>query len=153
PQSVRNPVRAKFDELREQADNALVRGEQMAARNSLSTIARSDLPKPYRAWAAARLLLLTPKTDAESNWPPDLRAALTPDLRDEWLFPPNGVPVTLGTLADRCLDREAAVAVVPTSTTLPTDQKPDDAAALSADAEIERTLHLAPGSAPLRWIP
>jgi outer membrane protein assembly factor BamB len=145
--------REKFNRLIEAGERALAAGETSTARQLLLDVARGELPKPFRAWAAARLLLLTPKTDAESKLPADVRSALAAELRDEWLIPPDGVPVTLATLLDRHLGRERASAFLPSSPALPCDRKPEDAPSLSPDAEINRTLRLAVGSVPLRWIP
>ena len=145
--------RDKFDRQVGAAENALAAGETAIARTLLLEAVRGDLPKPYRAWAAARLLLLLPKGDAESKLPADLRDSLATELLGEWLLPPDGIPVTLGTLLDRHLGRESASAFLASSPALPHERKPEDAPSLSLEAEIADTIKLGTGTAPLRWIP
>ncbi|MCE9567058.1 MAG: PQQ-binding-like beta-propeller repeat protein [Planctomycetes bacterium] len=145
--------RAKFDTLIEKAEIALSNGEPAIARESLLAATRSDFPKPLRAWAVARLLLLTPLTDDEAKLPAELRTAITPELRDEWLLPPEGVPVTLGTLLLRRTGREPPPRVLLSSPCPPRDRELPEAPFLEPDAAITRTARLPPGSIPLRWLP
>ncbi|MBA4064430.1 MAG: hypothetical protein C0501_12100 [Isosphaera sp.] len=143
--------RGRFRDLAARADAALAAGDSASARELLLTAARGDFDAPLRAWAAARLLPLLPKADDEAKLPADVRAALTPDLRGEWLLPPDGVPATLDTLVLRHVGRDAAPVAPPSPPRC--EPKPDDAPTLSPEADIDRTLRLPPGSAPLRRLP
>jgi outer membrane protein assembly factor BamB len=152
-QSGRDPVRAEFETLAAKAEAALADGDAAAARELLAAAARGNLPRPLRAWAAARLLLLTPKVDSEAKLPADLRAVLTPELRAEWVLPPDGIPATVGTLLDRHLGREVPLADGPKSPLAGGAWKPGDAPNLSPDAEVVRTAKFGTIATPLRWLP
>jgi outer membrane protein assembly factor BamB len=145
--------RLHFNRLVNRAERILADGDWATARTTLLEVARSDLPSPYRAWAAARLLLLTPKVDAETKLPRDLRDLLTTELQTEWLFAPDGVPVTLGTLLKNQLGQKppslSALPPFPAEVEL---RKPDEAFQLSAEASIRRTREVPPGAVPLNWI-
>jgi outer membrane protein assembly factor BamB len=143
--------RGRFRDLTGRAEAALAAGDPAAAREKLLAVARGDFAPPLRAWAAARLLLLSAKADDERQLPADLRAVLTPDVRGEWLLPPDGVPATLDTLVLRHVGREPAP--VAESSPAACERKPDDAPTLSGDADVARTLRLPPGSVPLHWLP
>ncbi len=145
--------RERFEKQVGAAENALAMGETATARALLLDVARSDSAKPYRAWAAARLLLLTPKTDAESKLPADLRAAIAAELLDEWLIPPDGVPATLGALLDRHLGHKSVSAFLSSSSALLRERKSDGAPTLSPEAEIVGTTKLRTGTSPMLWIP
>ncbi len=149
----RDRVRMKFEDLAAKAEALLAAGEVATAREPLLTIARGDFPVPLRAWAAARLLLLTSKTDDEAKLPADLQAVLRAELRAEWLLPPDGIPTTLGTLLDRHLGRQPPRRFIPTAPPVAAERNPEDSPTLAADAEIDRTLRLKSTSAPLRWLP
>lgn len=153
PRSGANPTRAKFDSLIEQAECALAIGNAAKARQLLTEAAATEFPNPLRAWAAAHLLLLTPRADDETKLPADLRSSLASELLREWLVPPDGVPVTLGNLLDRHLGRETSPRFLPTSPPHSSGSTPQRVPSLNPDAEIDRTLRLPPGSAPLRWLP
>ncbi len=110
--------------------------------------ARSNLPTPYRAWAAARLLLLSEKVDAETKLPEDVRGCLVPDLMTEWLIPPDGIPTTLGTLLQQFLGHGTAISAMTGNPAQAEDQDPTAISELNPDATIRRTLRVPKGSAP-----
>ncbi len=145
-----DPVRLRFNRLTTQAELNLADGKLALARSKLTQVARSDLPPPYRAWAAARLLLLSPKVDVETKLPEDVRGVLTPGIRAEWVIPPDGIPITLENLLLRHLGREPPV--LPPAPTRVGMSKLEDIPQLAPDAEIDRTLRLPRGSAPLNLI-
>lgn len=152
PRSDRDPARVEFERLIHRSEQALARGEPAIARRWLADAARGPLPKQYRAWTAARLLLLTPRTGVVPTLPPEVEAVLTPELRDEWLLGPDRTPITLGALVDRHLGRgdpHRASSFVQRHC----HGEQADVPVLNPDAGIVRTLRLPPGSAPLRWIP
>ena len=109
PQTEGGPAFREFERLLERTESALARGEERSARALLVAAARGPFTRSCRAWAAARLLLLSPRATDESRLPADVRSALAPDLRDEWLFSPDGLPITLGRLVDHHLGRAAAL--------------------------------------------
>ena len=151
PRSDRGPARVEFERLIDRTEHALAGGEPATARRWLAAAARGPLPKRYRAWIAARLLLLTTRTGTLPTLPPEVEGIL-PDLRDEWLFGADRIPITLGTLVDRHLgrgDSHRASSFDPRHC----HRKPADVPVLNPDPEIVRTLRLPPGSAPLRGIP
>jgi outer membrane protein assembly factor BamB len=152
-QSGRDPVRAEFETLVAKAEAALADGDTRAARELLLAGANGRLPRPLRAWIAARLLLLVPKVDSEAKLAADLRAVLTPELCAEWVIPPDGVPATVGTLLDRHLGREPRVVEAPPQSPLAVGmRKPRSAPTLSPDAKIVRTAKFAATAAPLHWL-
>lgn len=150
PRSDRDPIREKFEVLIETAERALVAGDRDTARQSLLVAAHKEFPKPLRAWAVARLLLLTPKADEGAQRPADLSAAIAAELLGEWLIPPDGIPITLQTLLDRHLGHEAPPRFWPTSP-VAMETKPEPS--LTAETAIERTFRVPGGAAPLRWLP
>jgi outer membrane protein assembly factor BamB len=140
PRSERDPARREFEQLIDRTERALAAGDVERATAGLVDAARGRMPKPFRAWAAARLRLLDATAD-------DLPAA---DLQDEWLLPPDGIPVTLGELLRRRPQRTDPRQPSPL---LPFDScrcRTEDAPSLSPGADVRRTVRLAPGSAPLR---
>ncbi|MBA4190477.1 MAG: hypothetical protein C0467_21025 [Planctomycetaceae bacterium] len=151
--SERDPLRLKFEALIEKAEAALANGEAASAREALMAATVAGFSKPLRAWAAARLLLLTPRTEDEAKLPADLRAAITPELRSEWLIPPDGIPATLGTLVLRHTGREATLPKLPSSPLRECERLPEEPPSLAPDAEITRTVRLQPNSMPLHWLP
>jgi outer membrane protein assembly factor BamB len=150
--SSRDPVRSRFESLMDKAESALAAGETKTARESLLAASQGDFPRPFRAWATARLLLLTPKTDSEAKLPADLRAALTAELKGEWLLSPDGMPTTLGAMLAQHLGQKAPELFLPASLPASNERTAEDLPSLSPDAEINRTVSLQPGAAPLRWI-
>jgi len=157
-----DPVRERFERQAATAEEALAAGDAATARAALLAVARGEFPNPLRAWAVARLLALAPPADTRVKLPADAKGALpaelrdvlvsAPELRDEWLLPGDGIPVTLATLLDRYLGRQPPPKFFPTSPALDADRKDEDVPQLGADSRITRTLRLPPGSAPLRWL-
>ena len=141
------PPRERFDALIDRAEGELAAGNAARATAALAEVATGDLPAPYRAWAAARMLQLLPPATDLTRLPSGVRAALQPALLNEWLLAPDGVPVTLDALLQRKLGRLPVLASVPTTTAA----KPC-APGLAADADIDRTLKLPHAVAPLRFI-
>jgi outer membrane protein assembly factor BamB len=151
-QSKKDPIPLRFERLIGEVELLLADGKATRARETLVQAARGELPPGYRAWAAARLLLLTPKVDAENKLPEDLRGVLTTELRAEWVFRSNGIPTTLETIIQEQTGRGPAKPPqqpIPISTIA---ANRTDTPELDADAEIERTIRLPFGSAPLKWI-
>lgn len=149
--SVRDPVQAKFEELTDRAERSLADGDAAAARALLLAALGGEFPPPLRAWAAARLLMLVPRIDGEEKLPNDLLAALTPELRTEWVVAPDGIPATLDTLVRHHSGREP-MAREPLPISPPVDERKPIPPNLAADAEISRTMRLPLGTAPLRWM-
>ena len=137
-------VRLRFLRLSARVERELAEHQPDQARAMLAAAARGDLPASYRAWFAARLLLLSPKVEDEREFPDDIRTVLTPELRGEWVIAPDGLPLTLADLVQRRLSRKPAdVSAVPIA------HRPESKPRFAADLDIERTLRLPPGSAPL----
>ncbi|HSQ57288.1 MAG TPA: PQQ-binding-like beta-propeller repeat protein, partial [Gemmata sp.] len=151
--STRDPRRGEFERAVAGAEAALRKGDLAAARMLLLAVARGDLPRPLRAWAVARILLITPKVADEEHFSPDLHDVLTEDVRKEWVIPPDGVPATVGTLLDRCLGREPTHAVRRSLPSQTCEWKLEDAPSLTADAVVERTKRFSSTTLPLRPIP
>src|SRR5207302_9684324 len=63
PRSGIGPDRQRFDAVIDDAERHLANGNTLAARELLLRAARGNFPSRFRAWAAARLLLLTQPTD------------------------------------------------------------------------------------------
>jgi outer membrane protein assembly factor BamB len=151
-QSKGDPAQLQFKKISSYAELLLADGKTTLARKTLVEAARSELPRRYRAWAVARLLLLTPKADAENKLPEDLRGVLTPELRSEWVFRPNGIPTTLEAMLQEHLGRESPKIQsrpIPNSNAIiQLAESPE----LNPEAEVERTIRLPFGSAPLQWM-
>lgn len=142
------PPRERFDTMIGLAERNLTAGHSDRANAILAEIATSDLPPEFRAWAAARMLQLAPPAKELSQLSPKVREVLIPTLLNEWILPPDGVPVTLDTFLQKRLGRSPAPASVPV---VATQCKPV-ASELTADAEIDRTLKLPEAVVPLRPI-
>src|SRR5207247_2087383 len=103
-----------------------------------------------RAWAAARLLVLTPPSSAAADLPGDLRDLLSPDVLGEWLLTADGQFATLASLVDRRVGRRAPQRGLPTSPSVPSESKPLSAPTLDGDVRIESTLRLPAGAVARR---
>ncbi|MBN9120865.1 MAG: PQQ-binding-like beta-propeller repeat protein, partial [Planctomycetes bacterium] len=123
--------RERFDALADRAEDAVAAGDLPRARAALAEAADSDLPAPFRAWAAARMLQLAPPATDPAQLPAEVRAAFRAPVTAEWVIAPDGLPVTLEALLDRHLGRKPAPGSVP------------------AGAGIDRTLRMPPAVAPL----
>ena len=145
------PPRRVWEALIDAAERDLAAGNGTAARAALAAAAGENFPGSCRAWAAARLLLLAPPVADPAALPADVRAALAPGLRAEWLLTADGELLTLGELADRRTGRPPPPRGFP-SAAPPTDRKPDDAPALGPDACVATAVRLPPASYPLRAI-
>ena len=99
------PPGEKFDILIDRAERAVAAGNAARARALLAEVAGSDLPAPFRAWAAARMLQLSPPASTLNHLPPEVQDALRPPLLNEWLLAADGLPVTLDALLQRHLGR------------------------------------------------
>jgi outer membrane protein assembly factor BamB len=150
--SHRDPARLELERLIDRTESSIARGEPAAARSLLLEAARGSLPNSIRAWAVARVLLMTPLPAEEPRLPAEVMAAVAPEIRDEWLFGPDGVPITLGGLLDNLLGQagtHASAEFCPKRC----PREPAEAPTLGPGADIVRTLRLPPGSAPLPWLP
>jgi outer membrane protein assembly factor BamB len=147
PPYVRPPdlPRERFQTLIDRAERDLANGRIEAAREALVKMAIGGQPKPYRAWAAARLLSFEPRFLVMPEW-------LSAELSDQWLLTADGEFATLGQLVDRRAGRPPPTRSSPGPPYLPADRKPLDAPSLDGDATIVATIRLPPGSIPLRPI-
>jgi outer membrane protein assembly factor BamB len=127
----------------DRAERQLADGDATAARAALREVARGEYPAGWRAWAAARLLLLGPPAD-------DVRDVPTSDLLPEWLATSAGEIVTLRTLIDRHTGRPEPPKEPPAP--IPVRQ-PGEVADLSPGACVRHEVRLPPASRPLRLIP
>jgi outer membrane protein assembly factor BamB len=141
----------RFAALIASADQALAAGATDRARQILRAATHRDFPVSLRAWAAARLLLLTPKVSSPAQLPTDLQEILVPELLQEWLIPPDGIPIKFQTLLERHLGRDSSSPFTPPS--LPATSLLASEPSLDADSVIVRTIRLPAGTAPLRWLP
>lgn len=152
PRAGVDPRRREFEERIDAAEAQLAVGDRSAARSTLLRVARGDFPPRMRAWAAARLLLLTHPGQHQAL-PADVRAALSPELHDEWLIAPDGSLVTLGTLAARHAGRTSDPPAFPESPAWPQFPRTSGPPGLHPDATAYRNLPLPCGAFPLRRIP
>ena len=143
--------REVFEAGAARAEAALRDGDPADARATLLALAGGDLPRPFRAWAAARVLLLTPKAEVAKP-PPDLLRVLTPDLLAEWVLPPDGVPATVGGLLDRLTGREPAPPAGTLAAAAGRAEKSGGLPTLTDDAAVARTLRFDSVAVPLRWL-
>lgn len=151
PRVDRDPIRDRFEDLIDAANHAWAVGDDHRARETLRAATSRDFPVSFRAWAAARLALLTPKPTTPAKLPTELQEVLVPELLGEWLIPPDGVPITFQTLLERHLGQEIAPQYsLPFQS--PTALLPSEPA-LSADSVIARTVRFPAGAAPLQWLP
>jgi len=142
--SSRSSPQTQLDWMIERTERALAAGDPAAARAELQRAAISIPDSASRAWAIARFLLLLPRPIDESILPTEVRAGLTPELRNEWLFNSDGMPITLG---DLLAQRSRSATGPPVAPALGPDRY--EGCELPPGAEIVRTLRLAPGTAPL----
>jgi hypothetical protein len=138
--------RAAFQAMIDSAEADLAAGNTIQARAALLAAARGDAPPDCRAWAAARLLLLTPPTDDFVKLPDDLRAVLDPDLFREWLLTPDGQFASLGMLVDRHVGRAEQSQLPPGPPKLPSDSPLGALSGLSRRPGVERFVRLPPGT-------
>ena len=143
--------RPRWEALTDAAERELAGGDNAAARAALVKATAADFPAAWRAWAAARLLLLTPPVADPRDLPRDVRDALDPRFVNEWVVTAAGELLTFGTLLDRRTRRPAPHRAA-TPPTLPQPRKPDDAPDLAADATVARSARLPPAAFPLRPI-
>jgi outer membrane protein assembly factor BamB len=142
------PPERRFDALIDRAEREAAAGDPARATSTLADVAAGDLPAPFRAWAAARMLQLAPPATDPDQLPRAVRDALRPGLLAEWVLPPDGVPVTLGEFLRRRLGRSPAPGSVPTVA-----EVKSCAPGPSPEAEIDRTLKLPNAVSPLKPIP
>ncbi len=150
--STRHGEMERFNRLTVDAESALERGDRAAAEQALQQAARSGSGAAQRAWATARLLQLHPPVNEFSKLNDTLRALLTPELQDEWLYGPDGLPVTLRALLDRLLGCDSITKAQPTSR-VPSDYQSGGSPALKSNAAVQQSLTLPIGSFPLAAIP
>src|SRR5262249_39245781 len=96
PRAGAHPDPLQFETAVDPAEADPAAGHEATAREALLRTARSDLPPRMRAWAAARLLLISP-----ADLPSDVRGVLRPELLGEWVISPDGAILTLETLVAR----------------------------------------------------
>ena len=151
PRAGIEPERVQFEKLIDEAERRLADDDPRGARETLVRVAGGDLPARFRAWAAARLLILGPAVDGGAKLPPDVRELMRPELRGEWLVTAKGELLTLDALIARHTGRAATPNHPPPFVTLPA--RPSRAApGRAADAAIDRTVRLPPAAVPLRPI-
>ena len=142
-----SPPRERFDTRIDRAERELASGNAPRAMAILAEVATGDLPAPLRVWAAARLLQLAPPAAELNRLPPEVRAALRPELMGEWIVPPDGVPVTLDAFLQHKLGRSPAPGSLPAVVA-----REPTAHTLDEDASLARERVLPAGVAPLRPI-
>jgi outer membrane protein assembly factor BamB len=137
--------RERSDALVDRAERELAAGNTTRAISALAELATGELPAPFRAWAAARMLQIAPPANDLSRLPSEVRAALNPTVLNEWVVPPDGVPVTLETFLQRRLGLSPAPGSLPTAAPVREPCPPG----LTGDADVDRTLKLPVAVAPL----
>jgi outer membrane protein assembly factor BamB len=141
--------RERFDAFTDRAEAEVAAGNPARARAILAQIVGSDLPAPFRAWAAARMLQLAPPATELTRLPVEVRDALRAPLLAEWVISSDGIPVTLETLLQRHLGGSPAPGSLPTCGAGSAPCVP----ALTAESDIDHTLKLPPAVSPLVPIP
>lgn len=142
------PPRTKFDLTADRAEAEAVAGNLDRARATLAQLVSADLPAPLRAWAAARMLQLSPPATDIDRLPAGVWAACEP-LLSEWVLPSDGVPVTLGALLGRHLGRATPPVRVPTRAA----EKPLRPSELTSEADVDHAFKLPHAVNPLVPIP
>jgi outer membrane protein assembly factor BamB len=142
------PPRERFDLIADRAERAVAAGDPTRARMILAEAAAGDLPPALRAWAAARMLQLSPPTTELARLPSEVRDVLRGAILSEWVLPPDGVPVTLGDFVQRHLGRSPAPGSLPG----PARIGPLQTQTLTAESEIVHTLKFPPAVAPFQPI-
>ncbi len=145
--------RAGFEALIDSAEVELAKGNEAQSREILSAAARADFPASWRAWAAARLLLLSPTTDGIEKLPHDVRAVLDPAIAREWLLTADGRFLSLEELVDQRTGRAAPVDGALASLVRVAERHPEAAPALNRFARMSRSVRLPPGTFALGMIP
>ncbi|MCS6864923.1 MAG: PQQ-binding-like beta-propeller repeat protein [Gemmataceae bacterium] len=142
--------RERFDIAMDGVEAALTRGQVKAAIAGLAELAASDLPPPFRAMAAARMVQLAPPMLPREQWPDELRKVLQPELLREWILTPDGMPVTL----EQWLNQKLGPLPTPSPATWPAGAVAKlDPPNLSDKPTIRHTIALPPGVFPLQWLP
>jgi hypothetical protein len=130
------PPRTRFDAMIDRAEHALATGHSARAMTLFAEVAESDLPLPFRTWAAARMLQLAPPATAFNQLPVEVRNAVRAPLLTEWILSPQGIPVTLDTFLQRHLGGQLPQATVPIANAVNHKRCVPE---LTADAVIDRT--------------
>jgi outer membrane protein assembly factor BamB len=143
------PPRGRLEAMIDRAEAAVAGGDPPRARTMLAEVAASDLPPALRAWAAARMVQLSPPATELARLPAEVRAALRAPLLAEWVLPPDGVPVTL----DGFVKRQLGVSPAPGSAAMPVAAASPAPPDLAADADVDREVRFAPAVSPLVPIP
>lgn len=143
------PPAGRFDLAADRAETAVAAGNPAGARAILADVVASDLPASLRAWAAARMLQLSPPATELARLPTEVQGALRAPLLSEWVLSPSGVPVTLHDFLQLRLGKSS----VPASKPVPAAARISGAPDLDADSDIDRTHKFARAVSPLIPIP
>jgi outer membrane protein assembly factor BamB len=145
--------RAAFEAMIDSAEAELAKGNEAQAREILTAAARADFPASWRAWAAARLLLLSPPIDGIEKLPHDVREVLNPAIAREWLLTADGQFLSLEALIDQRTGRAAPADGALASLVRVAERHSGAASALNRFARISRSVRLPPAAFPLGMIP
>ena len=144
--------RASFQAALDATECDIAEGRRHAATERLLAAAHSDDPADLRAWAVARLLSLIPSAPSPDQLPAEVRAAIKPELLDEWLLTTEGEFVTLRALLERQTGRAPPPRKALPPPSLPNIRRPEAPPSLLPTAEVFRTVRLPPSAQPLRVI-
>ena len=140
------PPRERFDALIDRAERELAANHPERAMTAFTEVAGSDLPAPFRAWTAARMLQITPQVTEFSQLPVEVRNAMRAPLLNEWILTQDGIPITLEAFLHRQLGRRPHPGSLPI---VNTDERKLCLPGLPAEAAIDRTLKLPHAVSPL----
>ena len=144
--------RAAFEAMIDSAEADLAQGNEARARETLLAASRADFPASWRAWAVARLLLLSPPTDGIEKLPRDVRRVLDPSLAREWLLTEDGQFLSLEAMINRHTGRAAPPADFPASPGRIPERRPENVPDLPETARVDRFARLPPAAFPLETI-
>ncbi|AMV24506.1 outer membrane biogenesis protein BamB [Gemmata sp. SH-PL17] len=137
--------RDRFDWIVERAERQFAAGDRPAAIAALAQVATGGLPAPMRAWAAARLLQWSPQVTSRDQLAREVQDALRPELVNEWVIAPDGLPVTLGDFLQKRLGRTPVRAFPPALVLATKSCTPD----LTPESEFAHTQKLPTEVSPL----
>ncbi|MDY3559238.1 PQQ-binding-like beta-propeller repeat protein [Gemmata sp. JC673] len=135
-----------FHWLIDRSERDLAAGDTAACLTALTEAATGDFPPQLRAWAAARLVQLSPHA---GELPTAVRRALPPALMSEWVLTADGLPVTLEAFVNGHLRRPTSAPSVPVTSAPAARYSP----ALAPQSEREHTWQAPSGLSPLLPIP
>ncbi|AWM38636.1 Outer membrane protein assembly factor BamB [Gemmata obscuriglobus] len=135
-----------FHWLIDRSERDLAAGNTAACFTALTEAATGNFPPQLRAWAAARMVQLSPRA---GELPTTVRRALPPALMSEWVLTAEGLPVTLETFVSEHLHRPTRAPSVPVMS----PATPPCPPALAPRSERDHTWQTPSGMCPLLSIP